>query len=192
MINQLLSAGADWSRKITFRSLTTHPFQIPSITTLMLTAQSGAVEAVASLLNFVRAHSEEREIDFKEWINSKDEFGLTVLHRVFLSDTPSAAHQVISYLLLIEGINIEAKDAESLWTPLMFACKMGDEKSVEVLVRNGANVSQTDRKGRTPLDIAIQSGKGFLFFYLPSELDKEDLSNVDLSQSPIESDEENV
>ena len=48
--------------------------------------------------------------------------------------------------------------ADNGYTPLMYAAARGDVKMVELLLRNGANVSIMSKDGDTALELALRSG----------------------------------
>jgi ankyrin repeat protein len=61
-------------------------------------------------------------------------------------------------LLLDRGADREARDAESVGTPLYHAAAWGRTSVVELLIERGANVNAANKAGVTPLGAALKSG----------------------------------
>ena len=60
-------------------------------------------------------------------------------------------------LLLDHGANVNAKGKKKV-TPLMYAAWFGMKDAVEVLVRRGAALNESDEAGRTALGLAEEKG----------------------------------
>lgn len=86
---------------------------------------------------------------------ARDQDGKTLLHSLLpelvkLTDAEKAlAHDCVA-LLLACGTDVNAADNYRN-VPLMDAVKLGDVKTVEFLLKNGADAKARDKNGRTPL-----------------------------------------
>jgi ankyrin repeat protein len=60
--------------------------------------------------------------------------------------------------LLARGADLKAVTSYNYWTALHNAAFRGDSSVVELLLAKGAEVEPTDKKGRTPLDLAEEIG----------------------------------
>ena len=67
----------------------------------------------------------------------------------------SKNHDILEFLLTIEGINLEKRDQEKyVFTPLLHACQMKNAFAMRKLIENGASVNASSRGknvGNTPL-----------------------------------------
>lgn len=102
-------------------------------------------------------------------INARDHDGVSPLHyAVSVGDAAAAA------LLLANKVNVNARTAES-WdmpgatTPLHMAASAGDLALVTLLVDGGADVNAADSDGKTPLNMAYDSGSTAVANYLRSK-----------------------
>lgn len=110
-------------------------------TALTRAVEMGQVEAVKILL----------EADAN--VNAKRSDGRTPL----LVATMNAQKELVD-LLLAKGADVKAKD-DGQWTALHAAAATPYLDLVEALVKAGADVNATDATGRTPLMIALQTGR---------------------------------
>jgi len=69
-----------------------------------------------------------------------------------------AGHEEIVELLIAKGLDVNAKESGSEFTPLHKATLEGHTYVVELLIAKGANVNAKDRHRRTPLD-CVRSSK---------------------------------
>eukprot|EP00026_Physarum_polycephalum_P011812 Phypoly_transcript_12056.p1 GENE.Phypoly_transcript_12056~~Phypoly_transcript_12056.p1 ORF type:complete len:274 (+),score=42.89 Phypoly_transcript_12056:197-1018(+) len=88
------------------------------------------------------------------FLNIQDAEGDTVLHWVVREKT----YAMLNYLLQQKHCNssIPNEDGE---TPLHLAACLGDELSVDCLLKHNANPTLLDSNGQTPLDLAVESGE---------------------------------
>lgn len=110
----------------------------------------------------------DRAADF----NIRNGNGHTPFHHlvdgsIFHESKKVSLHECLT-LLLAKGADINAGDNDGC-SPLATAVSDGDIKTVEFLLRNGANVDTHDKNGRTPLheandaqitELLVQSGAG--------------------------------
>lgn len=66
----------------------------------------------------------------------------------------------ISKLLIEYGADVNILDAVAKQTPIFQSAKIGDVKTLKLLLKNGANANLRDREGRTPLDYAVKNKHG--------------------------------
>ncbi|MFC1765068.1 ankyrin repeat domain-containing protein, partial [Planctomycetota bacterium] len=83
-------------------------------------------------------------------INAKDKDGRTPLHLA----VESADEDLIEFLLS-NGADINEKNSKSGFTALHHAVRLGKKNVVELLIAKGADINARDKKGHTPLYIAI-------------------------------------
>jgi ankyrin repeat protein len=67
-------------------------------------------------------------------------------------------HYDVAELLVQCGADINIKDLNTQATPLHICAKYGKPEIAELLLKYGADVNAKDNTGRTPLDIAVESG----------------------------------
>jgi ankyrin repeat protein len=67
-------------------------------------------------------------------------------------------HETLGKLLAREGAAVDEQDDVG-WTPLSYAAGRGDVEAVKLLLDHGADVTQTGRDLRTPLEIAKAAGR---------------------------------
>ncbi|ORX78126.1 ankyrin [Anaeromyces robustus] len=90
---------------------------------------------------------------FENYRYDRDYEGETPLHKAYIQYR--YCKKYIIDKLLKRGANINAKDNEGE-TPLIIACKYGNEKVVKVLVDYGADINKQDNEGYTPIFIACR------------------------------------
>ena len=110
-------------------------------TPLLTACKKGNEEAVKALL----------EHDANS--NAINHEGNTLLHLASQSGNQS----LIKYLFERDKESIEAKNPNQE-TPLLFACKTGQEEVVQELLKYGADINTKDHKGNTPFHLAVESG----------------------------------
>ncbi len=86
-------------------------------------------------------------------INAKNLDGSTPLIITCRSNNSTA---VIAKLLLKKGADVNAQDACDGQTALMIAAERDDHRTVEVLLKHGANVNLKDKEGNTALMFAVK------------------------------------
>lgn len=85
-------------------------------------------------------------------INNK---GYTGLHLVcMVSDNQKENRLAIVNMIMSQTTIVDPVDKMHGHTPLHWACNKGLFDIVKLLVKNGADVTRTDDKGRTPFDFA--------------------------------------
>jgi len=87
-----------------------------------------------------------------EFINRKDETGLTILHRAVIANQSD-----VTRFLIEKGMDLNAQDSAGM-TPLHFAAKKGNLEAMRALLDHHAYVNVTDSSGQTPLAYAQQGG----------------------------------
>lgn len=124
---------------------------------LLKAAILGDLENVANLVEQKKAN-----------VNFSDEEGNTPLHAATVHDRL----EVMQYLIG-KGAKVDVKNANG-YTPLMgVSIDSGEVKTAMTLVQNGADIKETDREGRTALDLAkLKPEYSSLTEYL-TELQKE-------------------
>ncbi len=110
---------------------------------LAAAARAGDVATVRALL------AEQRPVD-----GERDDGGTPLWHAC-TSDAPAAKRIAVAEALLSAGANTRRDDAGE--TALHAAARRGPLALVELLIRKGALEWQTDRKRRTPLQVAKRS-----------------------------------
>ncbi len=88
-------------------------------------------------------------------INKLDAAGNLPLH-IAVENKKSGVANIILTENKAAFINFPNKEKD---TALHIACKKGDEYSVKVLLKHGANANVFDANGKTPLIIAVENGK---------------------------------
>ena len=89
-------------------------------------------------------------------VNNFSKMGMTPL--LFVTSVPESKRVIEVTKLLIEaGAKVNIKDKKLGMTPLMYASKIGNENIVKILLKSGANLSQTNNKGETALDLAKEN-----------------------------------
>ncbi|BFZ04808.1 hypothetical protein BsWGS_07847 [Bradybaena similaris] len=135
MVVQLLSFGADPSLR-----------DGEGCSCIHLAAQFGHTAIVAYLI------AKGQDVDMQ------DQTGLTPLMW--------AAHRVFGYdptrLLLTFGATVNKKDKLNGNTALHWACISGNHIVIKQLLNKGADIQAVNKKGETPLDIAINQSNGDL------------------------------
>jgi ankyrin repeat protein len=71
--------------------------------------------------------------------------------------------------LLDRGCEVNSLDYEMGWTPLMHAAAVGAKRTLDVLLKNGADVNKPDADGMTPLQLACHNGHASIVKALISE-----------------------
>lgn len=94
--------------------------------------------------------------------NQPDDYGLTPLHQVSMSDTPNTS---VALLLIQKGADVNATD-KNLETPLHNAAYHGNLNIVELLLKNGARINAQEKYNKTPLVKAAQGGHIAVVKYL--------------------------
>lgn len=59
--------------------------------------------------------------------------------------------------LLDAGIDVNMKDFDNEATALHYACSNGSRQTMELLVKRGANVNATNKRGLTPLHMLVSN-----------------------------------
>ncbi len=95
-------------------------------------------------------------------INKVNEKGNTLLYELIVKECSNEndSGQKSKDIERIINYEVDIGYTERLngWTPLHLAVSSNQEAIVELLVKKGANIWQTDKLGRTPLDLAIING----------------------------------
>ncbi|XP_041097088.1 transient receptor potential cation channel subfamily A member 1-like [Polyodon spathula] len=115
-------------------------------TALHFACTQGAIEAVKLMLSTYNGGLDV--------VNLIDGAHQTLLHKATMFD-----HVELVEYLLMKGANIDSLDCES-HSPLLQATTCGAWKTVELLVRKGANVKLKDSCGCNFLHLAVQQPKG--------------------------------
>ncbi|XP_033856922.3 transient receptor potential cation channel subfamily A member 1-like [Acipenser ruthenus] len=115
-------------------------------TALHFACTQGAIEAVKLMLSTYNGG--------QDVVNIIDGAHQTLLHKATMFD-----HVDLVEYLLIKGANIDSLDCES-HSPLLLATTCGAWRTVELLVRKGANVKLKDSCGCNFLHLAVQQPKG--------------------------------
>jgi len=108
-------------------------------TVLIRAAENGNYETVKWLL-----HNTDADV------NARNELGRTALHRSYDNEN-------VARMLLEHGIDIHAKDKYGN-SAICDAARLGYDKVVEILVKFGANVNDTNLDSCTPLILAAEEG----------------------------------
>jgi ankyrin repeat protein len=82
-------------------------------------------------------------------LNAKDVWEETLLFKA-----ATKAHKEIAELLIANGADVNAQDDD--WLPLHGAAEYGQKEMAELLIAAGADVNAKTKRGKTPLDWAIQ------------------------------------
>jgi len=95
-------------------------------------------------------------------INTQDKDGNTILHSACSNDY---GESIIEHLLQTDVLKLINNQNKEGLTPLHFACKTINVKSIELLLKKGANVEVKDQNGNTPLQC------------IPTDKEKETIKN---------------
>jgi hypothetical protein len=87
-------------------------------------------------------------------VNAKSNKGYTPLHCAALN-----GHEDVVKLLIHHKAVVNIKDTEFVWTPLHWASGGGHTNVVKLLLENNSEVNAKDNSGRTPLQLALATGK---------------------------------
>lgn len=92
-----------------------------------------------------------------EYVNMRDQSGLTTLHSAVLQQ--SEAHRgVVEYLLQECGADPNTHENEKGNTPLHDAIEGRDTAMIAILLRHNANVNEINEEHKTCLDFANEQG----------------------------------
>ncbi len=106
---------------------------------------------------------------FEEQLTMRSgDFGYTLVHVTVFS----GRHEVLEYLLrkarnTYRAVNVFTNS--SGYTPLHLAASSGHVECVKVLLTYGADISLTDKRGKTPLRTAVLSAKSRVATLLRTE-----------------------
>lgn len=110
-------------------------------------------------------------IDSGADINTKDQFGYTAIFLVTNSPgfrLPASApsiqeHKKLLTMLVTKGADLNVKDESgdntSLHNAIRISFQSDNFEIVEFLIKNGANVNARNKKGQTPLKLAVEGKK---------------------------------
>ncbi|XP_053358778.1 cyclin-dependent kinase inhibitor 2A [Clarias gariepinus] len=93
-------------------------------------------------------------------VNRANRFGRTPVQVMMMGSESMAS------LLLSQGANPNMADASTGSTPLHDAAREGFLRTVELLVRAGADITILDYSGQTPAQLALQGGHAHIVNYL--------------------------
>ncbi|KAM9501224.1 cyclin-dependent kinase 4 inhibitor B-like [Clarias gariepinus] len=93
-------------------------------------------------------------------VNRENRFGRTPVQVMMMGSEHMAS------LLLSHGANPNIADVSTGATPLHDAAREGFLRTVELLVRAGADVTTLDHSGRSPAQLALQEGHAHIANYL--------------------------
>jgi len=82
-------------------------------------------------------------------INAKDKLGYTALHLAIKNKKAELIHKLIT----MEGIDLNAKTNKG-FTPMLVAAWKGNLATVQVLIKQGADIKATDTAGRNVWGVA--------------------------------------
>jgi ankyrin repeat protein len=116
----------------------------------------------ASICQEIQKGSIEFLIDHNISVNSRDEFGLSLLHYIAKDGGSGSLGNVYSRsigikLLIDHGANINARGNNG-GTPLHYAVENNNVSCVGTLIKRGANINVQDDNGMTPLHTAAYFG----------------------------------
>lgn len=98
-------------------------------------------------------------------VNEEDYLGVTPL----MDAAFSAVNPKVIQLLIDSGAKVNIK-SNVLRTPLIYAAINGDVRTIEVLVKNGADIEATDEIGANAFIWALKSGKKSVAKYFVNKL----------------------
>lgn len=136
-------------------------------TPMWVAASKGNVESL-KVLHEYGANINETRVKCKD---EEKEMNRTLLHEAAIAGNDDA----VSWLAGMK-LDLEAGECDG-WTPLHWAAYYGKTKSLEILLRNGANVNVQSNRFTTPLHWAAErghQGTAFLAIQMGASLDPKD------------------
>lgn len=130
----------------------------------MLTANEGSAESTlhdaawrGDLKEVTRLIETGADVNWRDSIGETALFGAAAWGHV----------EVVRYLLSV-GADCNIVESSSGYTPLHWAASHGNLETIKLLVEAGADPTLADRRGRLPVDVAHEHGKGAHVSYLKS------------------------
>jgi ankyrin repeat protein len=114
-------------------------------------------------------------------VDSKDSRGRTPLMNAVVS-TNHSNRSKIAAMLIAAGAKQESRDNDG-WDVLHHAVAIGDVQMVEISLKNGANARSTDRRGFTPMHLAMNKETARLLIQYGADPSAKSPSGVSVADS---------